>query len=1193
MDEAINSDDQDNMAAPTAASILGIKGHLRLRPHGSTQKAHIVLRRVELDDDSGDEGDEKKVAYFSLFAHKRIEVKPGKEILLTVADGPFKDKAIMFEGDFPSPLASSDEEDETQVAEDDEDLMPTEHLIPPKMRKPWIKRVEESNIIQPVVTPLPTHQSIAIQTQPELATSSLQAVSIALEQISTASQTPGTDTLSDMSMQTQSSSRSDVQEATVQEIFAEPDEFSHEMSLETEQQSERERSLSPMELDSPPSSPPQSPVRTPTDLPALTSQDKSIPGLQISQDEPQINGYAPVQAPIPFRPTPPPTIPTPPYVTQGLQSLTNTMDDECLYGGVLPPKTSFSKVVGSERRAIGSQIPSKIQQSSVFHTPPTSRPPSIVQPLTISIERASSKLSQRPPLSQPSTVAPSSPPPHQPPIDEACTVHHKPIMATDDSKPIPSKMNARKKFVNPFVSGGFITEFVGLSPQPTLDQNKPRRDSPIDVSKARRDVWPPPVSVDSVPPSYHKPARMGTDEQLGRSNPVIKREDAPTRMPAVGPRSATPSTGAVQSTHAQYPSSTVPPLPKPVSQPLYSQTRNALPPTMLPYHALPPSNIPRIQPAQYKPIQPIPIPEMSVTQTRQVQQLSSQSPYGPSRTSSPSPGSNVLAAMGFDRAVWNAALLRSSAQRTQAIATPPPPPPSGPTSYRHPIFVPASSTTPNPPSPPSSSTRIPIPIPIPIHHETPQYSPLNPSFANDPLPLMITSRPEHKGIPIPQDIGSQLSQLGMRFTGPQSSSAASHPLPMKPQVLAPLPRFQRHASPIASPARTTDTRSRAAPQPPPPVSGVKRKLSPPPTPAPTSLLASAPQFPERTQPSPIRHRFFQWPTVTGMHSVHVKGDNVGIRGIVFNSTGSYFAVNCHDCTIRIFDNLTHTEVARLSHVAPVVTAVWMEDDVGIISLSENGTVSKWTKNSSGIGKKIVDAGNADPKPEDIPTSLAYTRDKFAVAFPRSGVKVWIWNRGTWQSQRSILRQNVTTIKWIEDGEALLGGTKDGVLWSCKIPNGTLRAYSFLKLQVNHIDLDSTGWHVHVLVSQSSGRTHLVFIDQDNKKGVIEQVYALKEAEQQAKATYDFGALFTSKENLILFGCIDGNVLVWDKKKAEVVCGLDHGEDVVTQAVGTYISKSPDAEHCLVTGSQNGKLTWWSQPQLSEFEESPSKRVKTS
>ena len=128
--------------APTAASILGIKGNLRFRPHGSSQKAHVVLRRVEPESDSDGEGENKGLIQFSLFAYKRIEVKPGKEILLTVGDGPFKDRAIIFEGDELRASSLSDAEEETQVAEDDDAAIPLEHSLPLKMRKPWAKRVE-------------------------------------------------------------------------------------------------------------------------------------------------------------------------------------------------------------------------------------------------------------------------------------------------------------------------------------------------------------------------------------------------------------------------------------------------------------------------------------------------------------------------------------------------------------------------------------------------------------------------------------------------------------------------------------------------------------------------------------------------------------------------------------------------------------------------------------------------------------------------------------------------------------------------------------------------------------------------------------------------------------------------------------------------------------------------------------------
>jgi len=142
MTDSSSIDNDPVSPAPTAASILGIKGPLRFRAHGSSQKAHVVLRRVDPESDSEGEGEIKGVVQFSLFAYKRIEVKPGKEILLTVADGSFKDRAIIFEGDELEGSSLSDVEEETQVAEDDETLVPPEQSLPLKMRKSWAKRHE-------------------------------------------------------------------------------------------------------------------------------------------------------------------------------------------------------------------------------------------------------------------------------------------------------------------------------------------------------------------------------------------------------------------------------------------------------------------------------------------------------------------------------------------------------------------------------------------------------------------------------------------------------------------------------------------------------------------------------------------------------------------------------------------------------------------------------------------------------------------------------------------------------------------------------------------------------------------------------------------------------------------------------------------------------------------------------------------
>ena len=123
---------------PTAASVLGVKGQLRFHPHGSTQKAHVVLRQVTLPEESEDEGDSPTV-YFSLFAQKRIEVKPGKEILLAVAtpDGQFLDTPVIF------AARLSEEEADGNVSSygpGEQRLAKNTRILPPKMRKTWSKR---------------------------------------------------------------------------------------------------------------------------------------------------------------------------------------------------------------------------------------------------------------------------------------------------------------------------------------------------------------------------------------------------------------------------------------------------------------------------------------------------------------------------------------------------------------------------------------------------------------------------------------------------------------------------------------------------------------------------------------------------------------------------------------------------------------------------------------------------------------------------------------------------------------------------------------------------------------------------------------------------------------------------------------------------------------------------------------------
>ncbi|KAJ7272978.1 hypothetical protein C8J57DRAFT_263586 [Mycena rebaudengoi] len=159
------------------ASILGIKGNLRLRPHTASHKAHVVLRRVENPDFSISDGEENNVVYFSLFANKLINIKPGKELLLTVdaPDGRFKDQVVRLEGTLrgPEDEDKTQVEEEPQVIEEEEDTVP-QATIPPKMRRQWTRKADE---VSPVIFKPPvSYTSVGVQAeQPIYVSSSVQA----------------------------------------------------------------------------------------------------------------------------------------------------------------------------------------------------------------------------------------------------------------------------------------------------------------------------------------------------------------------------------------------------------------------------------------------------------------------------------------------------------------------------------------------------------------------------------------------------------------------------------------------------------------------------------------------------------------------------------------------------------------------------------------------------------------------------------------------------------------------------------------------------------------------------------------------------------------------------------------------------------------------------------------------------------
>jgi len=169
---------------------------------------------------------------------------------------------------------------------------------------------------------------------------------------------------------------------------------------------------------------------------------------------------------------------------------------------------------------------------------------------------------------------------------------------------------------------------------------------------------------------------------------------------------------------------------------------------------------------------------------------------------------------------------------------------------------------------------------------------------------------------------------------------------------------------------------------------------------------------------------------------------------------------------------------------------------------------------------------------------------------------------------------VTAIEFIDGGAALVGGTKDGVLYVpidivyepefqarfidgiAKFPirchgstifsrQGCMLSFLLCSSRSRWVDglyrcgIDVLPSGTYAVVSQQVGRAHLVAI-QDENWGNIMQVYTV-EPELQADAVYDANALFVGRNDVVLYGSARGYLFVWEQTSGRILCGLDHGE----------------------------------------------------
>ncbi|KAF9068344.1 hypothetical protein BDP27DRAFT_1327490 [Rhodocollybia butyracea] len=1128
------------------SSVLGLKPSLRLLPHKSTQKAHVILRRVEIENDSSEEEDSQStssIVHFRLFAQKRFTITPGKEILLTVEDERFKDRAVLFSG---TPLTSEElEEIQRSKAVDEGNIPPLpKTALPPKMRRAWRKPDDDA-------TTTSERSSVGIQATPETCSTHVQAQPL----------------LRAVAIQSEPS----VASASVQAQDSIPIPYIPPPILSGTRT--KERSLSPMDLDSPGS------VSTP--LSPLTPY-------------PSVLDLPPTPLVLDLPPTPVPLIPGPlSHLLTSPSSKPVLLNDDAADMQISPDSNSFPNL-----------------------------------PLLLLSESSTIPMSeQRMNVSVPSqTVLPSPFPQSLPSVDNNMTI------ATSTEK-----VSKKSSTYNPFVSAGFETEFTGearAKKESITDEPKTvttKSESPTLVESLSDALSPRQSSPDVKSTATSSPVREQTtgsstatvnDEGKAKedfSHVIKEPQSVQIKRTPTGPRNAVASSSKVMVEHHSRSISNLPIAPRaPRSLRNMDEESTPTPKALAVISAASFSNPLGIKPSTLPAFTP-PAPHAAVTaQTKKKLIIGTGFAKTPAEANL-NPSTSRLKGTNLVHYSSPSPPPPNSAPPEPAPTPPPPPTPIQIKWKRLSIntdsnangkgllerISPTTSRTSNPLMPKDSPDNFqPNSVSLAAKHSptiskptgpksppnNPPHPPLISNSPHPPSPLTPLSSPnnspKHKitttAIPTSAPRNAALSinpntlpSVSMAFSAkPSSIPLLQHPLPPKP-VGSALPRGNKRNAPSPPPLKDSVLSrgtKRGAPSPPPLNDlalprGIKRDVPSPPPPT------------DSVEPIRKYKRVFRWPTLESNHSILLRGGgpNCAITGISFSSDGALLALNCSDKTIRIFDNYARIEMARLSHNARVANVLWLDDDSGVLSLGEDGMISKWTRAGFNHWQwaKVVDIGVTSSSTDaDSGMCLAYHKDRIAVSLPTVGVKIWIWMKGSWQLQRPIIRPNVTALIFV-DSNTLYGGTADGVLWSCEVPNGTLRACAFLKTKILSIDLNPD--KTHVLIA-CHGICRLIGLHED-QRGKLEQSYSNKEIESLPHGQRNLGAVFTARGQGVLFGDINGCALIWDTQKGSLVYGLDHGVGEVDSGEDEVVSAavSMEAPKCIVTGTKTGRLCWWSQP----------------
>lgn len=332
-----------------------------------------------------------------------------------------------------------------------------------------------------------------------------------------------------------------------------------------------------------------------------------------------------------------------------------------------------------------------------------------------------------------------------------------------------------------------------------------------------------------------------------------------------------------------------------------------------------------------------------------------------------------------------------------------------------------------------------------------------------------------------------------------------------------------------------------------------------------------------------RPRDFRWPLVDGyqvaqMRNLH--GQAQTIKSIAISLSGDYVAVHCSDEKIHMWSTATRQEVAKLAHAMPVERFAFTDERGSLLVLHEQGGL-RWEKHKHNVMKWLKSKFSGwDFGPQPV---FARTEGRLATANKAGELTVWTYH-GTGapqRPQRLFVRPSISAMQFVEDGEALVGGTSDGLLWYARSAGGSLRSLQVFDQAITSIDVDSEAGRA--LVSFADG--HAVLFNLQPGAGV-ERTYAPEEASRSS-----FGALFAAGGKAVVYGTSQGCALVWDTLKAQVVYGMNNSEDDPITCAAAFDGHDGKPGYIL-TGSKSGQIVWWAQPSSSSKKRTVKKEPAT-